>query len=254
MLDVNLENLRGYDDVDFDFGVASDVAGKFAAAIATIEFQQLSRDRLVNQGQEQFQGAFAEGFKANAETAILDARELTEAFSFVCLRAEPLHCGAKASLFDTDGNRITAFLTNSPYYVIPELDRRHRARGRCENRIKSLKHTGLGKLPYWSFAANQAWALIAALASNLIAWLQLVVLPAGHEAGVWDVKRWWYRLFSMAGKLITSGRQIRLLIPRRAPESGLLRLIEQACRRLHQRWQHGQLTTYAVDIDLFDTS
>ena len=32
----------------------------------------------------------------------------------IYLRAGPLHSGAKASLFDTDGNRVTAFLTNSP--------------------------------------------------------------------------------------------------------------------------------------------
>lgn len=159
----------------------------------------------------------------------------------IYVRAEPLHSGAKASLFDTDGNRVTAFLTNSPYYNIPELDRRHRARGRCENRIKSLKHAGLGKLPYWSFAANQAWALLAALAVNLLAWVQLVVLPAGHDASVWDLKRWRYRLFSMAGKLISSGRQTRLLIPEHAPEAGLFTLIGDACLKLQQRWRQGNL-------------
>ena len=160
----------------------------------------------------------------------------------IYVRAEPLHSGAKASLFDAEGNRITAFLTNSPYYVIPELDRRHRARGRCENRIKSLKHAGLGKLPYWSFAANQAWALIAALATNLLAWMQLVLLPAEHVAGVWDVKRWRYRLFSMAGKLISSGRRTRLLIPAHAPESRLFSLVNQACNQLRHRWRQGHLT------------
>jgi hypothetical protein len=32
------------------------------------------------------------------------------------LRAEPLHPGAKASLYDVDGHRVTAFLTNAPRY------------------------------------------------------------------------------------------------------------------------------------------
>lgn len=159
----------------------------------------------------------------------------------VYVRAEPLHSGAKATLFDTDGNRITAFLTNSPYYVIPELDRRHRARGRCENRIKSLKHAGLNKLPYWDFTANQAWVLLAGLAVNLLAWMQLVALPAGQEAGVWDLKRWRYRLFSIAGKLVSSGRQARLLLPESAAETGLIMLIADACRALQQRWRQGQL-------------
>lgn len=55
------------------------------------------------------------------------------------LRAEPLHPGAQPTLLDADGHRITAFLTNSPRWHGPFLDARHRARGRCENRIKTLK-------------------------------------------------------------------------------------------------------------------
>lgn len=54
----------------------------------------------------------------------------------IYLRAEPLHPGAKVNLFDTDGNRVTAFLTNAPRFDPALLDARHRARGRCENRIK----------------------------------------------------------------------------------------------------------------------
>lgn len=161
----------------------------------------------------------------------------------IYLRAEPLHPGAKANLFDTDGNRITAFLTNSPRFNIAELDARHRARGRCENRIKTLKSTGLNKLPYWSYAANSAWANLAMLTLNLVAWIQLAVLPVEHEAGVWDMKRWRYRLYSMAGKLVKSGRQSKLLVPSRAPESGLFLDLLERIGGLHQRWRHGHLAT-----------
>ena len=89
---------------------------------------------------------------------------------------------AHSQPLDLDGHRITAFLTNSPRWHGPFLDARHRARGRCENRIKTLKNTGLGKLPFFDFAANQAWANIAALAGNLVSWLQLTALPDGHHA------------------------------------------------------------------------
>ncbi|WP_141358832.1 IS1380 family transposase, partial [Glutamicibacter nicotianae] len=155
---------------------------------------------------------------------VIDASKVIELKDYppgtrIYLRAEPLHPGAKANLFDTDGNRVTAFLTNAPRFNVAFLDARHRARGRRENRIKTLKNTGLGKLPYWSFAANQAWANLAMFALNLVSWLQLVVLPGGHEAGCWDVKRWRYRLFSMAGKIVSGGRQRRLLIPESAPEA-----------------------------------
>ncbi|MDQ0819793.1 hypothetical protein QFZ79_002083 [Arthrobacter sp. V4I6] len=143
------------------------------------------------------------------------------------LRAEPLHPGAQPTLLDIDGHRITAFLTNSPRWHGPFLDARHRARARCENRIKTLKNTGLGKLPFFDFAANQAWAWIAALASNLVSWLQLTALPAGDHAKGWDIKRWRYRLFATAGKIITRARKSYLLLPGTAPEHQLIhRLLE----------------------------
>ncbi|GAA2943840.1 IS1380-like element ISAar32 family transposase [Glutamicibacter bergerei] len=159
----------------------------------------------------------------------------------IYLRAEPLHPGAKANLFDTDGNRVTAFLTNAPRFNVAFLDARHRARGRCENRIKTLKNAGLGKLPYWSFAANQAWADLAMFAVNLVSWLQLAALPGGHEAGCWDLKRWRYRLFSMAGKVVTGGRQRRLLIAEKAPEAQLLCQLQKGIGESFQRWRHGEL-------------
>ena len=178
---------------------------------------------------------------------VIDASKVLELKDYppgtrIYLRAEPLHPGAKANLFDTDGNRVTAFLTNSPRFNVAFLDARHRARGRCENRIKTLKNTGLGKLPYWSFAANQAWADLAMFVVNLVSWLQLAVLPGGHEAGCWDLKRWRYRLFSMAGKIVSGGRQRRLLIPARAPEAGLLCQLQEGIGALFQRWRHGLLS------------
>ena len=155
------------------------------------------------------------------------------------LRAEPLHPGAQPTLLDADGHRITAFLTNSPRWHGPTLDARHRARGRCENRIKTLKNTGLGKLPFFDFPANQAWATIAALAMNLVSWLQLTALPTGHKARGWDIKRWRYRLFATAGKIITRARQSKLLIPDKAPETGtittLLAAIAELKNSLRQR-------------------
>lgn len=159
------------------------------------------------------------------------------------LRAERLHPGASASLFDTDGNRVTAFLTNAPRYNVTFLDARHRARGRCENRIKTLKNSGLGKLPYHSFAANTAWANLAMFAMNLVAWLQLAVLPGGHEAGCWDMKRWRYRLFSMAGKIIRGGRQATLLISGKTPEAKLLLELYERIKHLQKRFKDRILVT-----------
>lgn len=134
---------------------------------------------------------------------VIDATKVLELNDFspgtrIYLRAQPLHPGAKANLFDTDGNRVTALLTKSPRFNVAFLNARHRARGRCENSVKTLKNAGLGKPPYWSFAANQAWADMAMFAPNFVSWLQLAALPRGHEASVWDLRQWRYPLFSMA--------------------------------------------------------
>lgn len=148
----------------------------------------------------------------------------------------PSRCtpGAQPTLLDIDGHRITAFLTNSPRWHGPFLDARHRARGRCENRIKTLNNTGLGKLPFFDFAANQAWADIAALAFNLVSWIQLAALPDGHHAKAWVIKRWRYRLFATAGKIITRARRTQLLLSELAPENNLLKLLLENNARLNK--------------------
>lgn len=151
------------------------------------------------------------------------------------LRAEPLHPGAQPSLLDVDGHRITAFLTNSPRWHGPFLDARHRARARCENRIKTLKNTGAGRIPFHAFAANRAWIQLAALAMNLVAWLQLACLPAGHTAGRWDIKRWRHRVFALAGKTVKSARRHRLLLPAAAPGKDLIGLLLTGTRSLKQQ-------------------
>lgn len=80
------------------------------------------------------------------------------------------------------------------------------------------------------------------LAVNLVSWIQLTLLPADHPAGVWDMKRWRYRLYSMAGKLISSGRQTKLLVPAAAPEAQLFTTLLEATAELRQRWRNGHLT------------
>lgn len=78
-------------------------------------------------------------------------------------------------------------------------------------------------------------------AVNLVAWVQLAVLPAGHDAGCWDLKRWHYRVWSLAGKLVTGSRQARILINQAAPEAALVLLLHERINVLAGRWRDGQL-------------
>ncbi|MFW0776038.1 transposase, partial [Paenarthrobacter nitroguajacolicus] len=87
---------------------------------------------------------------------------------------------------------------------------------------------------FFDFAANQAWANTATLAFNLVSWLQLTALPHGHHAKAWDIKRWRYRIFATAGKIITRARRTRLLLPESAPEKDLLKLLLENTTHLRE--------------------
>ena len=79
------------------------------------------------------------------------------------------------------------------------------------------------------------------LAMNVVAWLQQAVLPLGHPAGIWDMKRWRYRLYAMAGKVIYGGRQTQLLLPEKAPEARLAIELHDRLNHVHQHFKHGNL-------------
>ncbi|MDQ0278870.1 hypothetical protein QO003_003173 [Arthrobacter silviterrae] len=98
-----------------------------------------------------------------------------------------------------------------------------------------MKNTGLGKLPFFDFHANQAWANIATLAMNLISWLQLAILSNGNTAQSWGVKRWRYRLFATAGKLITRARRTWLLISEMSPETSTVATLLAGIAQLKHR-------------------
>lgn len=71
---------------------------------------------------------------------------------------------------------MTAFVTNTRRGQLPDLELRHRRRARAEDRIRAAKDTGLCNLSFESFAANQIWIAVAALALDLTAWLHTLAL------------------------------------------------------------------------------
>lgn len=106
------------------------------------------------------------------------------------------------------------------YHVVVTNDRRRSkkqlmkwALGRCnlENYIKEYK-TGFGleKLPTGKFNANWAWLLIGQLAFNLMAWFKRLCLPESEHSAT--LKTLGYRLLNVAAKVVSSGRQLFLVI------------------------------------------
>ena len=101
----------------------------------------------------------------------------------VIVRKERPHPGAQLRITDIDGNRITAFATNTSRGQLADLELRHRRRARAEDRIRIAKDTGLTNLPLHALAQNEIWCAIVALACELTAWLQMLALPG-------DARRW----------------------------------------------------------------
>lgn len=128
----------------------------------------------------------------------------------VIARVERPHPGAQLRITDADGNRVTAFATNTapggPGAQIAELELRHRRRARAEDRIRAAKDTGLQNLPLHGFDQNRIWCAIVQLACELIAWTQMLGYPK-HPARRWEPKRLRLRLFATAGRLACHARQ-----------------------------------------------
>ena len=139
----------------------------------------------------------------------------------VIARRERPHPGAQLRITDQHGWRITMFATNTTGGRIAELEVRHRLRARAEDRIRTLKDTGLTNLPLQAFGKNEIWLELAALAYELLTWTQLLAWP-DQPARIWEPKRLRLRLLSVAGRVITSGRRRILRLSRRWPWSELL--------------------------------
>lgn len=142
----------------------------------------------------------------------------------VIARRERPHPGAQLRLTDHDGWRITCFATNTAknsHWRLADLEVRHRQRARAEDRIRGLKDTGLRNLPFHGFAQNQIWLEIIALATDLLAWTQ--TLGFGDQpARTWEPKRLRLRILAVAGRIIRTGRQRRLRLPRDWPWNHLI--------------------------------
>jgi len=138
----------------------------------------------------------------------------------VILRKERPHPGAQLRVTDIDGNRITAFATNTPRGQLADLELRHRRRARAEDRIRGAKDTGLTNLPLHDFTQNQIWCAVVSLALALTAWAQILALP-GQQSRRWEPKRLRHRLFRLPGRIARHARRIVVHLPGHHPWTAL---------------------------------
>jgi Transposase DDE domain group 1 len=125
------------------------------------------------------------------------------------LRKERPHPGAQLRITDTDGLRVTGFLTNTghggPGRQLADLELRHRRHARVEDRIRAGKDTGLRNLPFHHADQNRIWIALAALATDLLAWCARLALPVTVAA--YEPKRLRLRILATAGRLVRSARR-----------------------------------------------
>jgi len=96
----------------------------------------------------------------------------------VTVRKERPHPCAQLLITAVDGQRITAFATNTARGQLVHLELRHRRRARTEDRIRCAKSTRLMNLPLFGFAHIQLWCARVALAREATAWT-----AAGNPSG-----------------------------------------------------------------------
>ncbi|MFJ8159222.1 IS1380 family transposase [Streptomyces sp. NPDC094468] len=121
------------------------------------------------------------------------------------VRKERPRPGAQLRLTDADGMRLTCFATNTSGRPIAELELRHRLRARAEDRIRNARANGLRNLPLHRAAQKRIWLEIVQIALDLLAWMPMLALTG--KAGCWESRRLRLRLFTTAGRLVTTGRR-----------------------------------------------
>jgi hypothetical protein len=130
------------------------------------------------------------------------------------LRKERPHPGAQLRITDTDGLRVTGFLTNTtvggPGHQLADLELRHRRHARVEDRIRAAKDTGIRNLPFHDMNQNRIWLAISALATELLAFTARLALPT--TAALYEPKRLRLRILAVAGRIVRTARRSTLKI------------------------------------------
>jgi len=132
------------------------------------------------------------------------------------VRRQRTRTGDQLSFDDLDGWRFQAVVTNMPPWLATaaDIERHHRLRGGApEEAIRQLKHDfGLNHAPVANFYGNWLWWHAAALAYNTARWLRVLALPTAFKTC--RGKRLRLAFLNVAARLITSGRRLRLRLPR----------------------------------------
>lgn len=158
-------------------------------------------------------GSARENGEVCEATDLIDLSAWPEGSRLIVRRERP-HPGAQLSFTDSGGHRFQAILTDREGDVAC-LEREHRARARCEDRIRCAKQTGLERLPFFDFEMNAVWLELVLIAQLLLALTDTLLLRGGLSG--LEPKRLRYRALHAAGRLAFHARRATLRLQRRWP-------------------------------------
>lgn len=160
------------------------------------------------------EGAERKGAWVTELTEGVDLSAWPEGTRLIVRRERP-HPGAQFEVFDAEGYRHTAFITDQDGTDIAALELRHRRRAKVEDEIRCGKDTGMRNLPFATFEHNRTWLELSLIAQELLAWLRALCLEG--ELALAEPKRLRQRLLHVAGKVVRSARRTTLRLPRSWP-------------------------------------
>ena len=136
----------------------------------------------------------------------------------VIVRRELPHPGATLNAFEIrDGYRYQAFTTNTRRGQLAFLEARHRAHARVEDRIRTGKDTGLGRMPSRHQQINAVWLELAMIAADLLALTQTMLLTDESELHRAEPKTLRYRLLHTAARITRGQRKVFLRLAEHWP-------------------------------------
>jgi hypothetical protein len=160
------------------------------------------------------EGTEREGAWVTELTDDVDLSTWPEGTRLIVRRERP-HPGAQFQVFDAEGYRHTAFITDQAGADIAVLELRHRRRAKVEDEIRCGKDTGMRSLPFAAFEHNRVWLELSLSAQELLAWTRLLCLQG--ELALAEPKRLRQRLLHVAGKVVRSARRTTLRLSRSWP-------------------------------------
>ncbi len=145
------------------------------------------------------------------------------------VRRERRHPGAQHSLFPSELWRYWGHYTD--HTGTPALlDADMRAHAHVEQHIARLKDSGLNRMPFRSFDANQAWLALVCWAADLVRWFQLLCLPGALARATPKTLRW--RIFHAPARAIRTGRRLVVRLLDDWPDTPALLAAHAAITRL----------------------